>query len=140
MHLRIDTIETVLKTAFPNNQDMEDKGYRVAYEMAKDNLRLGNTVIADSVNPIDITRQAWRDVAIKTSKKFLEIELICSKSSEHKKRIETRSSDIKGLTLPTWEKVQTRDYEPWDLKGLRLDTSILSPEECVEKIIKHLRQ
>jgi len=38
-------------------------GANVAYRLAADNLRLGMSVVADSVNPIAITRRAWRDVA-----------------------------------------------------------------------------
>jgi predicted kinase len=35
---------------------MDDRGYRVAYAVAEENLGLGRTVIADSVNPIQLTR------------------------------------------------------------------------------------
>lgn len=42
---------------------LDDAGYRVAYALADDNLRLGRTVIADSVNPIGLTRDAWLSVA-----------------------------------------------------------------------------
>lgn len=42
------------------------EGYLVAYEIAVDNRTQSQTVIADSVNPIDITRSAWRDVALRS--------------------------------------------------------------------------
>src|SRR5438034_7561356 len=42
---------------------VNDTGYRVAYAIAEDNLRLGRTVISDSVNPIQLSRDAWIDVA-----------------------------------------------------------------------------
>ena len=42
---------------------MGDSGYRAAYAVAEDNLRLGHVVIADSVNPWPVTREAWRAVA-----------------------------------------------------------------------------
>jgi predicted kinase len=54
--LRIDSIEGALVC-------VADEGYRVAYSVAEDNLRLRMTVIADAVNPIAITRAAWRAVA-----------------------------------------------------------------------------
>ncbi len=40
------------------------EGYIVAYRLAEHNLRLGLAVVADSVNPIEITREAWRAVAL----------------------------------------------------------------------------
>ena len=32
---------------------------RIGYAVAEDNLRLGRTVVADSVNPVKLTRDAW---------------------------------------------------------------------------------
>ncbi len=139
MHLRIDTIEASIKRSFPNTNDLKEAGYLIAYDLAKDNLRLGHVVIADSVNPIQITRKAWRNVATESHTDFIEIEFICSDSIEHKNRIETRSSDITGQILPTWEKVQNRDYQSWNLKGLQIDTATSSPESCVDEIIKYLK-
>ena len=49
VHLRIDSIEVALKRA--GVEEMRDVGYRVAYAVAEDNLKLGRTVVADSVNP-----------------------------------------------------------------------------------------
>lgn len=34
----------------------------MAYAIAEDNLRVGRTVIADSVNPLQLTRNTWLDV------------------------------------------------------------------------------
>lgn len=38
-------------------------GYIVCYAIASQNLRLGLDVVADTVNPIQVTRQAWRNLA-----------------------------------------------------------------------------
>lgn len=64
VYLRIDSIEQALRDSAALIQPMNDAGYRVAYAMAEDNLSLGLTVVADCVNPISITRDAWRDVRI----------------------------------------------------------------------------
>ena len=64
VHVRIDTIEQALRHA---GVTVWDHGYRVGYAAAEDNLRLGHTVVADSVNPLEITREAWRDVAKRRS-------------------------------------------------------------------------
>ncbi len=139
VYLRIDTIETAMtKSEYLQIKRAEDVGYLVAYDVAIDNLNLGYSVIGDSVNPIAITRDAWRETANKIGKKFIEIEVFCSDQSEHKRRLEARNADIKGDTPPlTWEQVQKREYHDWD-PTLKLDTSKLSTEECVEKIIEVL--
>ena len=61
VHLRIDSIEQALRNSQVTVTGPE--AYVVAHAIAVDNLRLGHTVIADSVNPIEITRAAWRSVA-----------------------------------------------------------------------------
>ncbi len=52
----------------------------------------------------------------------MEIEVKCSLLSEHRRRVETRATDIPGLKLPTWEEVTGRDYQPWDRAHLVIDT------------------
>src|SRR5690349_15066664 len=60
-YLRIDTVEQALRDERVELSGPE--GYVVGYRVAADNLRLGLSVVADSVNPVTITRRAWRDVA-----------------------------------------------------------------------------
>lgn len=129
LHIRIDTIEQVLReSGLPVNGP---EGYEVAYRIAADNLRLGLSVVADSVNPLHITRAAWRDVAAKTSVPFVEIELVCSDEAVHRLRVETRSTDISGLKLPTWDEVVVREYEPWETKHYVIDTSGQTAEQSI---------
>jgi len=139
MHLRIDTIESAIKKSHVTYEsDMMDAGYLIAYDVAIDNLKLGHTVIGDSVNPIPITRDSWRETAQKAGTDFVEIEFFCSDENEHKTRVETRSTDIEGLHLPTWQKVLDREYHHWDLKGIRIDT-VKSVDECVAEIIGYIK-
>lgn len=60
IHLRIDSIEQALRNC---GLDVTNEGYVAGYAVAEDNLRLGNMVIADCVNPWPMTRAAWRAVA-----------------------------------------------------------------------------
>ena len=120
VHLRIDSIEQALR-----NYDVTvsgPEGYLVAYAVAEDNLRLGLTVIADSVNPVEATRTAWRKVAQRAARHYYEIEIVCSDQAEHRGRVESRMADIAGHQLPTWQQVCTREYEPWQA-GIVIDTS-----------------
>lgn len=137
--LRIDSIEqSLIRSEKITMSDMGPAGYLVAYAIAADNLKLGNNVIADSVNPLAITRQAWRDVASESAAPALEIEITCSDKAQHKERVEHRSADIAGHVLPDWQKVVTRQYEAWLSTDITLDTSVLTPEQAVEVILQHI--
>lgn len=58
VHLRIDSIEHALRHT---GLVVEAEGYAVAHAVAADNLRVGRTVVADSVNPWPLTRDEWRE-------------------------------------------------------------------------------
>lgn len=131
-HLRIDTIEQTLRNA--GFSDIADEGYRVAYALADDNLRLGHTVIADSVNPLTITRQAWRAVAKRAGVRSIDVEIICSDATEHRRRIETRTADIAGQKLPTWDEVITREYHALTETHLTIDTMHCAVDLAVTRI------
>ncbi|MBV6633714.1 MAG: AAA family ATPase [Alphaproteobacteria bacterium] len=137
-HLRIDTIEQAIQRSVLKVDQVEDAGYLAAYGVAGDNLRGDRIVIADSVNPIALTRDDWVAVATKANAKFLEVEVVCSDQVEHRRRVEERVADIQGHKLPTWQEVLDREYEPWSEraagKRLVLDTARLSCEECVTEI------
>lgn len=120
-YVRIDTVEQALRDQHIAPSGPE--GYVVAYRVAADNLRLGISVVADSVNPIAITRRAWRDVAAQVSVPFVEIEVVCSDAAEHRRRVESRAGDIAGHRLPTWHEVEMRQRDPWDTAPLVIDTA-----------------
>ena len=136
-YLRIDTIEQAIRSSnvLPPDADMGPAGYFVAYQVAADNLRLGRTVVVDSVNPDSVTRDAYKAVAEREAVNFLEVEIVCSDTAEHRRRIEMRQSDIAGLVLPTWQSVVYRPYKNWDRPHLVLDTASLSAAECLDKIV-----
>ncbi len=134
LYLRIDSIEQAIRASGVVSRPLDDAGYRVAYAVAEDNLRLGRTVIADSVNPIKLTRDAWASVASRAGVRAVEIEVTCSQVSEHRRRVETRAADIPGLKLPAWEEVLGRDYHPWDRERLVIDTAGRTVAQNVDAI------
>jgi predicted kinase len=136
--LRIDSIEQALCSSGLVLQ-IEDSGYCVAYAMAEDHLRQGRSVIADCVNPLALTRDSWLDVAKRCGVRAFEIEVQCSDPIEHRRRIETRTADIPGLILPTWDEVVSREYHPWTREPLVLDTATRSVEENVAQILQALK-
>jgi predicted kinase len=137
-YLRIDTIEQSLREMKQFQGGVDDAGYRIAYALAESNLQLGQTVIADSVNPLAITRNAWRDIAARAEARIIEIETICSDAGEHRRRIETRVIDVPGLVPPTWQQVEEREYEPWEAPHIVVDTAKLSPEDALKEILTQI--
>lgn len=129
VYLRIDTIEQTLRDWGMIVDGPQ--GYAVAYQLAEDNLRLGLNVVADSVNPLEITRRAWRNVAERANTKPIEIEVICSDEAQHRWRVETRQAEVAGLKLPTWDDVINREYERWEREHIVIDTAERTTGETV---------
>ncbi|MBP7901852.1 MAG: AAA family ATPase [Spirochaetes bacterium] len=129
VYLRIDTIEQAIRDlcAF----GVQGEGYRLSYRIAEDNLRLGNSVIADSCNPWSLTRNEWQQTAEKSNADYINIEVVCSDRSEHRRRVESRCSDIPGLILPDWDKVINRKYDEWETQRILVDTAGKSAEESI---------
>lgn len=134
VHLRIDSIEQAIRDSGTVNGPLNDTGYRVGYAVAEDNLRLGRTVIADSVNPIRLTRDAWMAVATRAQVGAVEVEVRCSDPERHRRRLETRPTDISGWKPPTWEEVVSREYEPWTREHIVIDTTEKSVAESLKEL------
>lgn len=137
-YIRVDSIEVALKNSSLRIHPAEDAGYLASFAVAKDNLAHGLDIVADTVNPIGLTRRLWAEVASASHARLLNVEIVCSDQAEHRRRVETRRSDIAGLDLPDWEGVQRRGYEDWTGKPVMLDTSKLSVNDCVKRIIEAL--
>lgn len=137
--LRIDTIERAIVEWTPAGTAVGPLGYGVGYALAAEQLGLGLDVVVECVNPLTVTRDAWVRVAGRAGAGVLEVELVCSDRREHRSRAESRSVDIPGLVLPTWQQIVDREYEPWTRPHLLLDTAVRSPENCVAEIRRALR-
>ncbi len=135
-HLRIDTIEQGLRDLC--GTAVQGEGYRLAYRLAADQLHLGLDVVADSCNPIELTRSEWRQVAATAKAEALDIEVVCSDRQEHQRRVETRKSTVPGLRLPTWIEVVQRQTDPWTSHRLIIDTAGRTPEESFADLIAGL--
>jgi predicted kinase len=129
MHLWIDSIEQAILNSGLMSPPINEAGYLAAYAIAEDNLRIGRTVVADSVNSIAVTRDAWIAVAARAQVRAVEIEVVCSDAAEHRRRVETRVSDIVGLKLPSWQNVLSREYHAWEREHIVIDTAGRSVEE-----------
>jgi predicted kinase len=136
VYVRLDSIEHALRNA---GLHVEGEGYRVAYSIAEDNLRLGRVVVADCVNPWPLTRSEWRSVANRVGVPVVDVEIVCSDADEHRRRVESRRTDIPGHRLPTWAEVVERDYREWNGGRLVIDTARLTVEQSVRTILTAVR-
>lgn len=59
VYLRVDTVEQALRNSSAAFRDIGPEGYFILYELARDNLRLGSTVITDSVNDLNLVRDSF---------------------------------------------------------------------------------
>jgi len=138
LYLRIDTVEQGLRDLC--HVHVQGEGYRLSYRVADDNLRLGNDVIADSCNPIELTRKEWQQVAKDSKATFVDIEVICSNVTEHRDRAETRDSTIKGLVLPKWEQIKSREYHNWSDNIIQIDTANKSQETAFQELLQKIER
>jgi predicted kinase len=90
LYLRIDTIEQSIRAGNVAGGEIGVAGYAVALALAQENLSVGQVVVADGVNPVPETRDAWRNIAAKRSTRLIEIEIVCSDAREHRRRVEAR--------------------------------------------------
>ena len=137
-YLRIDTIEQGLRDLC--NFDVQGEGYRLSYRIAADNLKIGHNVVADSCNPINLTRNEWENVAKTNNSIFINIEIICSNKDEHRKRIKSRISEIEGLKLPTWNDVENREYHQWKTNRIVIDTANKTVEMCMKELDNRIKR
>jgi len=131
-YVRVDRIEQAIVAWSPLSHPLGPVGYAVAYELALEQLQLGLDVIAECVNPVAVTREGWVGTAARARSALIEV--ICSDEAEHRYRVETRTSDVDGLSKPTWSAVVRREYEPWTREYLVIDSTKTSPEEAANRI------
>jgi predicted kinase len=138
VYLRIDTIEQAIQDSDVLRANIGAAGYVTAYRVAADNLRVGRSVVGDAVNPLTVTRDSWAEVARLANVCLVEVEVICSDVQEHKKRVESRNSDIEGRPSPTWEDVIGLKFEPWKRPHIIIDTARKSIVEVQDELMREL--
>jgi len=127
-YLRIDAIEEALLADGGARLVDRGAGYRVACAVAEENLKLGRTVIADCVNPLKITRDAWREVARRAGAELVNVAVTCSDDAEHKGRVDARPSGTRGSV---WADILNRAFEATDPTSIVIDTAHRTVEQCL---------
>jgi predicted kinase len=137
----IDPIEAAMWRGGLAKAETGIAAYEVAIALADEHLRLGHSVIADAVNPVEAPRAAWRNLAAKHRADLKIIECVCTDEAVHRRRVEARVRAIDGMPEVTWARVLQRraEYEAWTDRRLMLDTSLATPEILLAKALDYLR-
>ena len=137
-YLRVDRIEQAIVAWSALSYPLGPVGYAVAHTLAWEQLELGLDLIVECVNPTALTRDAWVGTAEAAGAALVEVEVICSDEDEHRRRAESRRSDVEGLVKPAWAGIVNREYEPWVREPLVLDSSTISPDIAALRIASRM--
>jgi len=121
----VDPVEAAMwRAGVDRGQPTGLAAYLVAEAVADGVLALGQSAIIDAVNSVEAARQQWRALADRHQVSVAFIEVVCSDSRVHRRRLERRSRSIVGFEVPTWQAVQQRraEYQPWTDDRLVLDS------------------
>jgi hypothetical protein len=68
------------------------------------------------------------------------VEVRCSDAAEHRRRVTERKPEMPGQSVPTWDQVQRRRFEPWppELPGRLVIDNIGDPVGHVASIVTEL--
>jgi predicted kinase len=97
--------------------------YELLTTLAERQVRLGQSVILDSVASPPAIRTAWHGLAAQYGAGWRVIECQCSDEAVHRARLAGRVRGIPGWHELDWADVQTvaANYAPWDEPRLVLD-------------------
>ncbi len=97
--------------------------YELMTSLAECQLRLGQSVVLDSVATYERIRSRWRDLAAAHGATFVTVECVCSDEELHQSRLAQRQRSIPGWYEIQWDQVAlTRStYEPCIGERLVLD-------------------
>jgi predicted kinase len=137
----IDPIEAAMRRGGLAKAQTGVAAYDVAIALADEHLRLGHSVIADAVNPVEAPRAAWRNLAKKYRAGLKIIECVCADEAAHRRRIAARVRKIDGMPEITWARGLERraEYEAWADARLTLDTSVEVPERLLAEALNYVR-
>ncbi|MBB2923265.1 AAA family ATPase [Cellulomonas cellasea] len=139
--LSVDPVEAAMwRAGVGRDQPTGIAAYVVVEAVARHQLALGRTVVVDAVDAVDEARGQWRDLARTAGVPLHFVEVGCSDTALHRRRLEGRRRDIEGFAEPTWESVQQvrREYAPWVDAPLRVD-SVRPLDEVVAAVLGHVR-
>lgn len=135
--LRVDTVEAaILKASIRRTFASGLAAYLAVHDIARENIRVGHSVVIDAVNGVQEARDMWRALARSSRTPLRIVEVVCSDSEEHRRRVESRASATPPLPTPTWAEVVHREYRQWKEPILRVDGCLPVPEN-VRRVLNY---
>ncbi len=119
-----DVLEAaLLRGGFEHGPMTGFAAYELLTTLAEAQLRLGQSVILDSVATFERLRTAWRHLAAEYRAVFVVVECTCSDTDLHRARLARRRRGIPGWDELGWEDVERvrTNYEAWIDDRLVLD-------------------
>ena len=137
--LRVDAIEGAMSEYQIPREQSGIAAYSIMHAIAVPNLQRGQVVIADAVSGVEPARAGWVSTAGAAGVPLRVIEVVCADVDELRRRVEQRSNDLPGFTLPTWDEVQrtAEEYEPRTDDRLVID-STRPLEEAIRQALHYL--
>lgn len=137
--LRIDAIEAALRRNGLSPAQTGVAAYSVAHAVAGPHLQRGMTVVADAVSAVGAARAGWVSTAAAAGVALRVIEVVCPDTEEHRRRVQTRRSDLEGFEVPDWAWVQAQAalYEPRVDDRLVVD-STQNMQACLRQVLGYL--
>lgn len=135
--IRIDAVEAAVVSCGLATAPVGPIGYVVAHQMTAGCLAVGTPVVVDAVNPVPMARVGWRALTDGTPTRLVLVEVVLGNQAEHRRRVQSRRSDLPGLVVPTWADVQESDYQPWDVArdGERIVVDGADPQLALHSIL-----
>ena len=123
-----------------NGPPLGSAGYQLLTTLAEGQLRLGQSVILDSVASTLSIRAEWRALAQAYQAEWRVIECICSNAAAHRDRLGVRQRGIPGWHELDWSEVERvrAYYAPWNEERLILD-AVNPLEENIAAALRYLR-
>jgi predicted kinase len=140
--LSTDVMDGALRRSGYDGASTGISAYVVAEALAREQLRHGRSVIVDAVNPRDMARQIWRELARQAGAELKVIECVCKDETLLRRRVETRQRDIPGLPALSWPHVLRRkaNYDIWSDPRLTLETDEAEAQALVDTALEFLGQ
>ncbi len=140
--LSVDPIEAAIwRAGIEPSFETGVAAYEVAAAVAQEQLRLGHDVVVDAVNAYLVIHALWKRIADRSRRAMAVVEVVCSDSDLHRRRLEGRARDIDGFPEPTWDEVieKQRDWQLWPGPCLVLD-SVEPLTANVERAMRYLNK
>lgn len=135
-----DIIEAALwRSEVGSAQNSGWAAYEVMTALAAEQLRLGRSVVLDSVAKTKTIRATWLAVAAEHGATIRVIHCILSDRAQHRARMEGRQRGIPGWPEVSWDDLEriSADFEPWPEEHLLLDAARPTAEN-VASLAKYL--